>query len=118
MKCALRTPNLSLEPRVCVSLHVNERENVTCEVCCSHPPVGCSRLQSAVNDFTTTKKILQSVTSEQLSEEAALRVALFCDAAHATSSEVLDFDEFYELHQESFHFHHDVLDEDNDECHF
>ena len=64
------------------------------------------------------KKILQGVTSEQLSEEAALRVALFCDAAHATSSEVLDFDEFYELHQESFHFHHDVLDEEDDECHF
>ena len=31
-----------------------------------------------------------------------------------TSSEVLDFDKFYELHQESFHCHHDVLDEEDD----
>ena len=30
------------------------------------------------------------VTSEQLSEEAAKRVAPFCDAAHFTRSEVLD----------------------------
>ena len=26
------------------------------------------------------------------------QVALFCDAAHVASSEVLEFDEFYELH--------------------
>ena len=39
--------------------------------------VGCSRLLSAVNDLTTTKKILQSVTSEQLCEEVAQRVAPF-----------------------------------------
>ena len=31
---------------------------------------------------------------------------------------MLDFDEFYELHQESFHCHHDVLDEEDDGCHF
>ena len=31
---------------------------------------------------------------------------------------MLDFDEFYELHQESLHCHHDVLDEENDGCHF
>ena len=38
------------------------------------------------------------------------QVALLCDAAHFTSSEVLDFDEFfYELQQWSFHCHHDVL---------
>ena len=57
-------------------------------------PVGCSRLLSAVNDLTATKKILQSVTSEQLSEEAAKRVAPFYDAAHFTSSEVLDVNDF------------------------
>ena len=44
-------------------------------------PVGCRRLLSAVNDLTTTKKILQHVTSEQLSEEATQRVAPFYDAA-------------------------------------
>ena len=77
VKCALRTPNLRLEPRMCVS---NQRDNVTCEVCCSHP-VGCSSLLSAVNDLTATFFFLQSVTSEQLSEEAAQRVAPFYDAA-------------------------------------
>ena len=41
-----------------------------------------------------------------------------CDAAHFTSSEGMDFDEFYELHQWSFHCHHDVLDEEDDERHF
>ena len=34
-KCALRTPNLRLEPRMFVSLNVSQREHVTCEVCCS-----------------------------------------------------------------------------------
>ena len=32
------------------------------------------------------------------------QVALFCDAAHFTSSEGIDFDEIYELHQWSFHW--------------
>ena len=82
------------------------------------PPVGCSRLPSAVNDLTT-KKILQSVTSEQLSEEAAQRVAPFYDAALSRAQMCLTFlEEFYELHQESFHCHHDVLDEEDDGCHF
>ena len=43
------------------------------------------------------------------------QVALFCDDARVTSSEVLNFDEFYELNQWSFHCHHDVLDEEDDE---
>ena len=76
MECDVRTSNLRLEPRMCVSFNVQTRENVTCEVCCSHS-VGCSRLLSAVNDLTTTKKILQSVTSEQLGEETAQRVSPF-----------------------------------------
>ena len=84
-------------------------------------PVGCSRLLSAVNDLTTTifskKKKCQSVTLSSLVIKPLQQVALFCDAAHVTSSEVLDFDEFYELHQWSFHCHHDVLDEEDDECH-
>ena len=32
MRCEMRTPNIRLEPRVCVS---NQRESVTCEVCSS-----------------------------------------------------------------------------------
>ena len=86
---------------------------------CAVHPVGCSRLLPAVNDLTTTnEKSCQSVTLSSLVRKPIQQVALFCDAAHFRSSEVLDFDEFYELHQWSFHCHHDVLDEDDDECHF
>ena len=46
------------------------------------------------------------------------QVALFCDAAHVASSQVFDVDEFYELLKWSFHCHHDVLDEEDNECHF
>ena len=71
---------LELEPRMCVSLNVSQRKNVTCEVCCSHT----RRLQqiavsSKRNDYN--KKFLQSVTSEQLSEETAQRSSPFYDAA-------------------------------------
>ena len=82
------------------------------------PLVGCSILLSAVNALTTKKKILQSVTSGQLSEEAAQRVAPFYDAALSRAQRCLTFDEFYELHQESFHCHQDVLNEEDDGCHF
>ena len=44
------------------------------------------------------------------------QVSLFFDAAHSTSSEVIDFN--YVLHQCSFHCHHEVLEEEEDECHF
>ena len=73
MECDVRTPNLRLEPRMCVSLY-EKMWRVRCAV---HTPVGCSRLLSAVNGLTTTKKILQSVTSEQLCEETAQRVSPF-----------------------------------------
>ena len=43
--------------------------------------VGCSRLPSTVNDLTTTRKNLQSVTSGQLCEETAQRVPPSYDAA-------------------------------------
>ena len=33
---------------------LKSREHVTCEVCCSPHPVGCSSLQAAVNDLTAT----------------------------------------------------------------
>ena len=71
--------------------------------------ISCKR--SCYNNFL--KKILQSVTSEQLSEETGSKGRPFFDAANFTSSEVLDF-EIHELHQESFHCHHDVLDEEDD----
>ena len=69
--CAVHA-KLELEPRMCVSSDVNQRENVACEVCCSHSrrlqqiAVSCKR-----SDCNKFEKILQSVTSEQLSEEAA-----------------------------------------------
>ena len=45
------------------------RENVTCEGVLFTPPVGCSRLLSAVNDLTTTSsKILSKFHSEFLDE--------------------------------------------------
>ena len=72
MECEVRTPNLRLEPRVCVAFNVQTRENVTCEVYCSQPPVGCSRLLSAVckRSDNNKQKNLQSLTSGQLCEEA------------------------------------------------
>ena len=81
--------------RVCVSLVVQHWENVTCEVCCSN------------------KKILQSVTSEQLCEETAQRVFPSYHAALYMSFLV----NCHELHQESFHCHQDVLDEEDEGCH-
>ena len=38
------------------------RENVTCEDVLFTPPVGCSRLPSAVNDLATTKKFRSSTS--------------------------------------------------------
>ena len=75
---ARHTLFLSLEPCQCldpcqcdIKGVVDQRENVTCEVCCSHP-VGCSRLLLAVNDLTTTmSKKSSNCHSEQLSEEAS-----------------------------------------------
>ena len=123
VRCALQTWDLRLEPWATHVRVIRCESTRKCDVwgvLFTHL-VGCSRLISAVNDLTTTnlqKKILQSVTSERLGEEASWRVAPFYDAAHFTSSEVPDFDEFYELHQESFHCHHDVLEEEDDGCHF
>ena len=48
--------------------------------------------------------------------ERAKQVSLFCEAAHFMSLEVIDI-LTYELHQCSFHCHHEVLDEEDDECH-
>ena len=93
MECDVRTPNLRLEPRMCVSLNVNQRENVTREGFLFTPSVGCSRLLSAVNDLTT-KKILQNVTSEQLGEEAAQRVAPSYDAALSRAQRCLTYMNF------------------------
>ena len=63
-------------------------------------PVGCSRLLSAVKDLTTSKflkkkkKTCQSFTLSGLVKKRLQQVALFFDAAHSTSSEVIDFREF------------------------
>ena len=98
------------------------REIVTCEVCCSHTlsvAADCYQLLTIWRQsIFFNKKTCQSVTLSSLVRKPLQQVALFCDAAHVTSSEVLDFDEFYALHQWSFHCHHDVLDEEDAECHF
>ena len=72
------------------------RENVTCEGVLFTPSVGCSRLLSAENDLTTTffflkKKSCQNFSRSSLMRKRLQQVALFFDAAHSTSSEVIDF---------------------------
>ena len=81
-------------------------------------PVGCSRLLSAGNDLATKKINLSKCHSEQLSEETSStgRPVLWCRSFHKLKRNWLWW--IYELHQWSFHCHHDVLDEKDDECHF
>ena len=95
---------------------VNQRENVTCEGVLFTHSVGCSKLPSTVNDLTTNEK-LSKYHSELLCEEAAStsRPVLWCRSFHELRSTCLWW--ISELHQWSFHCHHEVLDED-DECHF
>ena len=60
-------------------------------------PVGCSRLLSAVSDLTTKffqKITCQSVTLSSLVRKRLQQAAVLGDAAHSTSSEGIDFDEF------------------------
>ena len=80
--------------------------------------VGCSRFPSAVNDLDYNKKILWKCHSEQLSDKAAStsRPVLWCRSFHELRGIWLWW--IYQLHQWSFHCHHDVLDEEEDECHF
>ena len=81
-------------------------------------PVGCSRLLSAVNGLTTTKKTCKvSILSSFVKKlHNGSHRSLRCSF---TSSDVLDFLLiFHELHQESSHCHQDVLDEEDDGCHF
>ena len=56
--------------------------------------------------------------SEQLSEEASFtsRPVLWCRSLHELRGNWLWW--IYELHQWSLHCHHDVLDEEDDGCHF
>ena len=61
---------------------------------------------------------MQSVTSEQLCEETAQRVSPFYMVLFHELRCAWLFMNFYELHQESFHCHQDVLDEEDDGCHF
>ena len=68
-------------------------ENVTCEgVLFITLAIGCSRLLSAANDLTTSqKKLVKKNHSEYLMRKRPKQVSLFFDAAHSTSSEVIDF---------------------------
>ena len=70
---------------------------MTCEVCCSHLrrlqqlAISCKR--SDYNKFKN-QKTCQSVTLSSLVRKRLQQVALFFDAAHSTSSEGIDFDEY------------------------
>ena len=95
------------------------RENVTFEVRNAHFPVGCSRLLSTVNHATTRNKhILSECHSEQYGEDASwtCRPILWCRSFHKLRRNWLWG--INELHQRSFHYLHDVLDENDDDCHF
>ena len=73
---------------------VNQRENVTCEVCYSHTPVGCSRLLSAPNDLTTTNsKILSKFHFEFLGEWASKTglPVLWCRSFHELRGKWLSY---------------------------
>ena len=82
------------------------------------PPVGCNKLLSAVNDLTATnQKILQVDTSEVVWRIGTTGLPVLSAALYMSS--VADFFvNCHELHQESFHCHQDVLDEEDDGCHF
>ena len=80
--------------------------------------VGCSRLLSAVNDLTTTKKKSCKVSLLSSFVKKSHNGSLHSICRSFTTSDVLAFWWFFnEFHQESFHCHQDVLDED-DGCHF
>ena len=64
------------------------RENVTCEGVLFTPPVGCSRLLSAVNDLTTTffflkkkENLVKMSTLSCLMSKLQKQVSLFFAAA-------------------------------------
>ena len=78
-------------------------------------PVGCSRLLSTLNDLTATNwKNLESRRvwgCVRKRHNGSPLSALYM-------SSVADFTvNCHELHQESFHCHQDVLDEEDDGCH-
>ena len=91
---ARHTPNLSqcqcdIKNVCCVT-----RENV--KVCCSHSPsvaADCYQLYT-IRLQQVKKTACQSVTLSSLVRKRLQQVTLFCDAAHFTSSEGIDFDEF------------------------
>ena len=104
----VHTPNLRLHPRMCVS--INEKMwRVKCAVHTPSVAADCYHLY-----YNFNQKFV-SVTPEQLNEEAARRVTqFFLPLFHKLRGAWLF--EINELHQESFHCHQDVLDED-DGCH-
>ena len=93
---------------------VNQREKCDVWGVLFTPPIGCSRLLSAVNDLTTTKKNLAKCHfwAALWRSRTTGRPVLF--AALSRAQMCLTFVNFYELHQESFHSHQDVLDEEDD----
>ena len=81
-------------------------------------PVGCSRLLSAVNDFTATshKKSWKS-TSVRFCEKTAHNGSLRCIMSLLTWAQLSTFFlDCHELHRESFHCHQ-LEKELDDECH-
>ena len=92
------------------------RENVTCEGVLFTPTVGCSRTAVSCERSDYYKKSCKvSLLSSFVKKlHNGFHRSICCSF---TSSDVLDL-KFYEFHQESFHCHQDVLDEEDDGCHF
>ena len=115
MECDVHTPNLRLEPRMCVSLY----EKVWRVWCAVHThrwlqqtAVSCKR-----SDYNKKNLAKCHFWAALWRNCATGRPVPWCRSF--TSSEVLDFLLiFHELHQESFHCHQDVLDEEDDGRHF
>ena len=108
-------PNLS---HACARMNVNHCEKWTVWGVVFTPPVGCSRLLSAVDDLTATnQKSLKFDTSEVVWRNGTTGLSVLSAALYMSS--VADFlVNCHELDQESFHCHQDVLDEEDDGCHF
>ena len=79
---------LELEPRMCVSLDVNQRENVTCEVCCSQDEIlevlvfevsaGVLGARGHMSCFTTPRREGLNSTLQRLNSSRGLSLCAEC----------------------------------------
>ena len=114
MMCEVRTPNLRLETRVCVS----RNEKMWRVKCAVHTLRRLQQIVISSNRFDYNKKNLAkchfwaALWRIRTTGHSVLYAAL--SRAHMC----LTLDDSTERHQESFHCHQDALDEKDDGCHF